>query len=99
MTTPAAEMPSFPCRRMRRVEAILRDNRKRVDNNRTVGKVENSKGFVIFKAVSRIIKDKVKLKESRISSKRAGKGITITKRRKMTPRPKKISLLSTWNFL
>jgi hypothetical protein len=79
---------------MRRVEAMLRDNRKRVVIKSREGKVENSRGLVMERAVKRMIKAEVMLAERRISRMREGRGITMTIRIATTPTAMEMSLRS-----
>ena len=51
ITWPAAAVPSWPCERMRRVEARLSASRSMVAISSTVGKEENSSGVWMNKAV------------------------------------------------
>src|SRR5712691_5795668 len=50
MTCPAADAPSFPCKRMRRLEARLSDRRSRVSNSNRLGNTENWDGRKIVMA-------------------------------------------------
>ena len=54
MTWPAASVPSWPCARIRRVEARLSESRSMVAISSTVGKEENSSGVWMNSAVIRI---------------------------------------------
>jgi hypothetical protein len=60
------------------VEATLRERRKRVTINKTEGNTENCNGFKTCMDMSRIMMEKVMLKERRMSSKKVGIGIIMT---------------------
>jgi hypothetical protein len=85
MTWPAAEAPSFPLRRMSRVEAMFRESRKRVVTRSREGNVENSRGLIRYREVNKTTKESVMLTESRRSSRNGGRGRTITIRMATTP--------------
>ena len=56
ISSPAAAVPSAgPRIKIFRVEATFNDNRNRVEIRRTEGKVEKSKGFLEYRAISMII--------------------------------------------
>ena len=59
MTWPAAAVPSWPCARIRRVEARLSASRSMVAISSTVGKAENSSGVWMNSAVIRISTDRM----------------------------------------
>ena len=59
MTWPAADVPSWPCARIRRVEARLSASRSMVAISSTVGKAENSSGVWMNSAVIRISTDRM----------------------------------------
>ena len=59
MTWPAASVPSWPCARIRRVEARLSASRSMVAISSTVGKAENSSGVWMNSAVIRISTEKM----------------------------------------
>src|SRR5215471_2891097 len=83
MTSPAADMPSVPCNRIRRVEAMFRDNRNSVDINKIEGKEENSVGLSRYRAAKRITTEREILADINISRTIDGKG-TITAIKMMT---------------
>jgi hypothetical protein len=85
ITWPAAAVPSLPCKRIKRVEATFKDSRKSVTINKTEGKTENCSGFKTYMDINRIIMEKVRLKESRISNKKVGIGMIITIKIAITP--------------
>jgi hypothetical protein len=74
----------LPCKRISLVDATLRDSRKSVTINNTEGNTENCRGFNTYIDINRIMIEKVKLKERRISSKKVGIGIIMTIRMAMT---------------
>src|SRR5215813_9490812 len=83
MTSPAADIPSVPCSRMRRVEAIFSDSRKSVDISRIEGKDENSVGLSKYRAAKRITTEREILADINTSRTIDGKG-TITAINMMT---------------
>ena len=80
MTWPAASVPSWPCARMRRVEARLSASRSMVAISRTVGKAENSSGAWMNSDVIRIRTEKVIEMASAKSSRTGGSGRIRTTR-------------------
>ena len=85
MTWPAAAVPSLPCKRISRVEATFKESLKRVVTKSTEGNTEKSKGFKVYMPVSRMIRAKEMLKESRISKRKEGKGRIMTTKMATTP--------------
>src|SRR5258708_24598797 len=79
MTLPAADAPSFPCKRMRRLEARFSDSRNRVSSSSRLGKTENCAGRKMCMADSKTRMDAVRLAARRISSRNEGSGTSITK--------------------
>ena len=85
MTWPAASVPSWPCARMRRVEARLSASRSMVAISSTVGKAENSSGVWMNSAVIRISTERMIEIASAMSSSSAGSGRMSTTRIAITP--------------
>ena len=85
MTWPAALVPSWPCARIRRVEARLSDSRSIVEISSTVGKAENSSGAWMNSAVIRISTESVIEIASARSSRIGGSGRIRTTRMVRTP--------------
>ena len=63
-------------------------------SRRTEGKVENSRGWLMYREVRRMSRATVKLQESRMSRRRVGRGMTMTIRMETTPIAMAISLRS-----
>jgi hypothetical protein len=80
------------------VEAIFKERRKRVVNRRIEGKVENSRGWIIDMAVRSTRSATVTLKERKMSRRRGGSGMTMTRRIATTPMAVISSLCSIRNF-
>ena len=87
MMLPAASGPSWPWARIRRVVAMLRASRSSVASNSTVGKAENSSGFLISSAVIRMRTDSVIEIASKKSSRNGGMGMMSIITSAITPRP------------
>ena len=85
MTWPAAAVPSWPCARIRRVEARFSASRSMVAISSTVGKAENSSGFWMNSAVIRIRTERVIETARKRSSTSGGSGRISTTRMAMTP--------------
>src|SRR5882757_5878888 len=79
MTRPAADDPSAPCNRIRRLLARLRERRNRVINKSKLGKTENCAGRRICTAVRRTSTEAVMLNASMMSSRKLGIGTSMTK--------------------
>ena len=77
MTWPAASVPVCPFAKTMRVEATFSANLKTVATNRSVGKLEKSKGLNVWMATISMSSDKRILKLKKISSKIVGRGKTI----------------------
>ena len=84
MTWPAAAVPSWPCARIRRVEATLSASRSMVAISSTVGKAENSSGVSMNSAVIRISTDRMIETASSRSSRTGGSGTISTTRMPIT---------------
>jgi hypothetical protein len=80
MTVPAESGPSWPCRRMRRVEATLRPSRNSVSTRSRAGKIENSTGLRMYRATSSVSRDRLTLVVSIMSRASAGSGTIIMPR-------------------
>ena len=91
MTWPAAEVPSWPCARISRVEARLSDSRSIVEISSTVGKAENSSGAWMNSEVIRISTESVIEIASARSSRIGGSGRISTTRMVRTPTASAIS--------
>src|ERR1041384_3101248 len=85
MTWPAAEVPSWPCDRIRRVEARFSDSRSMVEIRSTVGNAENSSGAWMNSEVIRISTDSVIEIARNRSSRIGGSGRISTTRMVRTP--------------
>ena len=85
MTWPAAAVPSWPCARIRRVEARLSASRSMVEISSTVGNAENSSGVWMNSAVIRISTDRMIEIASARSSRIGGSGRIRTTRIVSTP--------------
>ena len=85
MTWPAASVPSWPCARIRRVEARLSASRSMVAISSTVGNEENSSGVWMNSAVIRISTDRMIEMASARSSSSGGSGRISTTRMVSTP--------------
>jgi hypothetical protein len=92
MTWPAAEVPSWPCANISRVEARLSANRSMVEINNTVGKAENSSGVWMNKLVIRIRTEKVMETASAKSRRSGGSGRMRMTRIVIMPTASPISL-------
>jgi len=84
MTWPAADVPSLPLSRMRRVEATFRESLKRVTVRRIEGKAEKSRGFKTYMDISMMMMEMVMLNDSMMSRASVGIGTIITIRTPMT---------------
>src|SRR5262249_1020714 len=80
ITCQAAAVPSWPCARMRRVEARLSESRSMVAMSSTVGKAENSSGAWMNNPVIRISTERMIETASAMSSSVAGSGRMSTTR-------------------
>jgi len=76
------------------VEAIFKDSRKRVVSRRTEGKVENSRGWVMYIEVRSTNREMVKLHDKRTSKSRVGRGMIMTSRMATTAPAMQTSLRS-----
>ena len=85
MTWPAAAVPSWPCDRISRVEAMFSDSRSMVEIRSTVGNAENSSGAWMNSDVIRIRIDTVIEIARNRSSTIAGSGRISTTRMVRTP--------------
>ena len=85
MTWPAAAVPSWPCDRISRVEAMFSDSRSMVEISSTVGNAENSSGVWMNSEVIRIRIDTVIEIARNRSSTIAGSGRISTTRMVRTP--------------
>ena len=94
MMLPAASGPSWPCARIRRVVAMFSASLSSVASRRTVGKAENSRGFLIIRAVMRIRTESVIEIESRKSRRNAGIGTISMTTSAITPSPSAYSPLA-----
>ena len=92
MTWPAASVPSWPCARIRRVEARLSASRSMVAISNTVGKAENSSGVWMNSDVIRISTEKVMEMASAKSSSSDGNGRMSTTRIAIMPTASPMSL-------
>ena len=86
ITWPAPCTPSWPCDRMRRVEATFRASRNRVVTSRTVGKAVKSRGRLMNSEVIRIRMAEASEIDRRASSRKAGTGRIRRTRTETTPR-------------
>ncbi len=86
MTWPAASLPSWPCARIKRVEARLSASRSMVAISRTVGNDENSSGVWMNSAVIRISTEMMIDTANSISSRSGGSGSIRTTRIVRTPK-------------
>ena len=85
MTWPAAAVPSWPCDRISRVEAMFSDSRSMVEISSTVGNAENSSGAWMNREVIRIrIETVIEIARNR-SSTSEGSGRISTTRMVRTP--------------
>src|SRR5712691_10624404 len=84
MTCPAADAPSFPCKRMRRLEARLSDRRSRVSNSNRLGNTENWDGRKIVMADNSTSTLTVMLAARNMSSRTLGNGTSMMKIRPTT---------------
>ncbi len=91
MTWPAALVPSWPCARIRRVEARLSARRSMVAISSTVGKAENSSGAWMKSDVIRISTEKMIEMASEKSSSSGGSGRISTTRMVSTPMARPMS--------
>ncbi len=85
MTFPAAAVPSLPCSRMRRLEAMLSESRKRVSRSSSVGKTEKSTALRTCTAERKTSTEAAIEQASNISMRKAGTGTSITKMMLMAP--------------
>ncbi len=85
MTWPAEAVPSWPCDRISRVEAMFSDSRSMVEIRSTVGNAENSKGAWMNSDVIRIRIDTVIEIARNRSSTSEGSGRISTTRMVRTP--------------
>ena len=92
MTWPAAAGPSWPCDKISRVEARLRESRSMVAINSTVGNAENSSGAWMNSDVIRISTENVMEMASAKSSSSAGSGRMSTTRMAIMPMARPMSL-------
>src|SRR5208337_739217 len=79
ITCPAAAGPSFPCSRIRRLLARLRDKRNNVKSSNKDGKTEKSTGRKMYMDTNKTSTPAVMLTERRISSTKEGTGTSMTK--------------------
>src|SRR5581483_12088309 len=79
MTWPAAEAPSFPCSRILRLLARLRERRNRVRSRSKEGKTENCTGRKMYMETSNTSTEAVMLRDSSTSSRNDGRGTSMTK--------------------
>jgi hypothetical protein len=77
---------------------MFKESRNRVVIRRREGNVENSRGLIMYKEVSRMTREHVMLSERRISRINVGKGMIITRRMAMTLPPMRRSLWSILKF-
>jgi hypothetical protein len=85
MTWPAAADPSFPWSRIKRVDAILSERRKRVATSKSDGKTENSSVFRVYMATKRMMMANVISRVSKISRRNVGSGRIMKIRINTTP--------------
>ncbi len=85
ITRPTAPGPSWPWRRISRVEAMLRERRKRVVTRSSDGKEEKSSGLVLYIDISRMTRPMVMLSDSSRSRIMVGRGRIMTIRMATTP--------------
>jgi hypothetical protein len=83
---------------MRRVDAMFRESRNRVVIRRREGNVENSRGLMMYREVNKMTKETVILNERRMSRRKVGRGMIITRRMPMTLPPMRMSVCSIPKF-